>query len=75
MKNVTITLPPLTYERMRLAAARDNKSMSKYIAALIDEKFGKRMTAEEAANWLMNSPRIKVEGWAGKAPTTDELNS
>jgi hypothetical protein len=38
MKNVTVTLPEDLATRARVAAARENKSLSRYIADLLAEK-------------------------------------
>jgi hypothetical protein len=38
MKNVTVTLPEELATRARVAAARENKSLSRYIADLLAEK-------------------------------------
>jgi hypothetical protein len=35
MKNVTITLPEATLQRARVAAAKQNKSLSKFVADLV----------------------------------------
>ena len=40
MKNVTVTLPEDLATRARVAAARENKSLSRYIADLLAEKCG-----------------------------------
>lgn len=42
MKNVTVTLPEDLAIRARVAAARENKSLSRYIADLLAEKCGHR---------------------------------
>ena len=41
MKNVTVTLPEDLARRARVAAARENKSLSRFIADLLDQKCGR----------------------------------
>jgi len=40
MKNVTITLPEATLQRARVAAAKQNKSLSKFIGDLVTRQVG-----------------------------------
>ena len=40
MKNVTITLPEATLQRARVAAAKQNKSLSGYISELVTRELG-----------------------------------
>jgi hypothetical protein len=48
MKNVTVTLPDDLATRARVAAARRNKSLSRFIAELLEERCPRELSREEA---------------------------
>ncbi|WP_409727654.1 hypothetical protein [Pseudorhodoplanes sp.] len=77
MKNVTVTLPEELATRARVAAARENKSLSRYIADLLAERCGRRPAvpsreeALKALEALWRGPGLPgvSEDWKGR----DEL--
>jgi hypothetical protein len=83
MKNVTVTLPEDLAIRARVAAARENKSLSRYIADLLEERCraSDHTRAEDAAalEAFLNGPALPGLGgrWKGRealyAEREDEL--
>lgn len=68
MKNVTITLPEETLARLRVEAAKEGKSMSKFTAELIEHRFGRKMTQKEGLAAFLAGPDLPgiAAGWAGR---------
>jgi hypothetical protein len=82
MKNVTITLPDDLARRARVAAAEQDKSLSRFIADLLEERCRPRPSPEEAAAKLeefLNGPGFPgvSKAWKGRealyAEREDEL--
>lgn len=73
MKNVTITLPEETIARLRIAAAKEGKSMSKFTAELIEGRIGRATTRREAIDEFLAGPLMDLTDENGKAPSRDEI--
>jgi hypothetical protein len=82
MKNVTITLPDDLARRARVAAAEQDKSLSRFISDLLEERCRPRPSREEALAVLKefwNGPGLPgvSENWRGRealyAEREDEL--
>ncbi|MDP3407830.1 ribbon-helix-helix protein, CopG family [Bosea sp. (in: a-proteobacteria)] len=58
MKNITITLPDDLYSRMRVEAAREGKSMSKFMAELAESRLGRAMTQRAALDAFLAGPDL-----------------
>jgi len=68
MRNVTITLPETTLSRLRVAAAREGKSMSKFTAELVEQKLGRTLTQREAVDAFLAGPDLPAIAaeWQGR---------
>ena len=73
MKNVTVTLDEKLLQRARVAAARDGKSLSRFIAETVEQRVGRPMTQREALDRFLSGPPLHVLDENGKAPTTAQL--
>ena len=73
MKNVTVTLPEETAAWLRVRAAQDERSVSKWLAELLE---GMRRGEDEydlaTERFLAHKPR-KFSWVDGRRPTRDEL--
>ncbi|MCZ8043360.1 MAG: ribbon-helix-helix protein, CopG family [Bosea sp. (in: a-proteobacteria)] len=58
MKNITITLPDDLYRRMRVEAAREGKSMSKFMAELAENQVGRKLTQRAALDAFLAGPDL-----------------
>ncbi|WNJ92099.1 hypothetical protein [Bosea sp. 685] len=75
MKNLTVTLPEETFARLRMAAAREGKSMSKFVGALLDRQIGPDETRADAAalERFLAGPLWNLTDENGNAPTRDQI--
>ncbi|SFG91228.1 hypothetical protein [Methylobacterium gossipiicola] len=73
MKNVTVTMSETLLQRARVAAARDGKSLSKFVAEAVEQRVGRPMTQREALDIFLSGPPLHVLDENGKAPTTSQL--
>ena len=73
MKNVTITLPEDTARWLRIKAAEDDRSVSRWIGELL-ERMRRQQDEYEVAmqRYLAMKPR-KIEWPGGRRPTREEL--
>lgn len=74
MKNVTITLPEDTARWLRIKAAEDDRSVSRWIAELL-ERMRRQQDDYEVVmqRYLAMKPR-KIEWPGGRRPTREELH-
>ena len=74
MKNVTVTLPEETAAWLRVRAARDERSVSRWLAELLE---GMRRGEDEydlaTERFLAHKPR-KLNWIDGRRPTREELH-
>jgi hypothetical protein len=73
MKNVTVTMDETVLQRARIAAAREGKSLSKFIAETVERRIGKPMTQKEALDRFLSGPLMDLTDENGNAPTRDEI--
>ena len=73
MKTVTVTMEDALLQRARIAAARDGKSLSRFVAEAVEHRVGRPMTQLEAVQRFLAGPPLHVLDDNGKAPTTAQL--
>lgn len=73
MKNVTVTMDEALLQWARVAAARDGKSQSRFIAEAVEQRVGRPLTQLEAIERFLAGPPLHVLDENGKAPTRDQL--
>jgi plasmid stability protein len=75
MKNLTITLPDETFARLRVAAAKNGKSMSKFVGTLVERQIGSddQTSRIEAMERFLAGPLWDLTDENGKAPTRDQI--
>ena len=72
MKNVTITLDEALVARARVEAAKQGKSLSRFVSDLVQQRIGRPMTQREAVEAFLAGPSLPLTR-DGQAPTTDEI--
>lgn len=73
MKNITISLPEDVARWLRVKAAEDDRSVSKWICELLERKQHREDDYEIAMNrYLARKPR-KIDWPDGRRPPRDEL--
>ena len=75
MKNVTVTMNEALVQRARVAAARDGKSLSKFVAEAVEQRVGRPLTQREALDRFLAGPLMNLTDENGKAPSRDQLNN
>ncbi|HVL74167.1 MAG TPA: DUF6364 family protein [Beijerinckiaceae bacterium] len=73
MKNVTITLEEDLVRRARIQAAREGKSLSRFVSELVTKHVGREMNQQEAMRAFLAGPAMDLTDENGKAPSRDEL--
>ena len=73
MKNVTLTLGDEVLSRARVQAAKEGKSLSKFVSELVERRVGRSMTQKEALDAFLAGPPLHLLNADGTAPTTDQL--
>ena len=77
MKNVTISMDDELLRSLRIEAARDGKSVSRFLADLIKSTIGKSSPSGnsqmEALERILSGPKWSVMR-DGRMPTADERN-
>lgn len=73
MKNVTVTMSEALLQRARVAAARDGKSLSRFVAEAVEQRVGRPLTQREAMERFLAGPPLHVLDENGKPPTTAQL--
>jgi hypothetical protein len=71
MKNVTITLPDDVLARARVEAAKESKSLSRFVADLVDERCGMPEDPAGALTRFLSGPGFP--GASKDLPTREEL--
>lgn len=74
MKNVTITLDDVLVSKARIEAARQGKSLSRFVSELVERRVGRTMTGKEAMARFLAGPPLHVLDENGNAPSRDELH-
>lgn len=73
MKNVTVTMDEALVKRARVAAARDAKSLSRFVAEAVEQRVGRPLTQREALDRFLAGPLMDLTDENGKAPSRDQL--
>ena len=73
MKNVTVSMDEAVLQRARVAAARDGKSLSRFVAETVEQRVGRPLTQREAIERFLAGPLMNLTDENGKAPSRDEL--
>ena len=73
LKNLTITLPTDVYEQMRIEAAAQGVSMSKYVAEALDEHIGEQALQKRALQSFLSGPKWQLSDSKGKMPTREMM--
>jgi hypothetical protein len=83
LKNVTVTLPEETLRAVRIAAAHDGISMSKWLGRLVEQTIDPDPAATEAALFetqrkalarFLALPKYQLTDENGKAPSKEWMN-
>ena len=73
MRNVTISLDDAVVAKARVAAAKQGKSLSRFVSELVEQRIGRTLTQKQALEVFLSGPPLHVLDENGKAPTTDAL--
>ncbi|GJE54095.1 MULTISPECIES: hypothetical protein [Methylobacterium] len=73
MKNVTVTMDAALLQRARVAAARDGKSLSRFVAEAVESRVGRPLTQLEAIQRFLAGPLMNLTDENGKAPARDQI--
>jgi hypothetical protein len=74
MKNVTVTMSEALFSRARVQAAREGKSLSKFVAEAVEGRVGRVLSQKEALDIFLNGPLMDLTDEHGRAPSRDKLN-
>lgn len=74
MKNVTISLDEGVVAQARVAAAKQGKSLSRFVSELVEARVGRTITQKEALRQFLSGPPLHVLDENGKAPSRDDLH-
>lgn len=73
MKNVTLTLAEDVVGRARVEAARQGKSLSRFVSDMVEERVRPRLTQKQALERFLSGPLLDLTDENGKAPTRDQI--
>jgi len=73
MKNVTMTLPDDIVARARVEAAKEGKSLSRFVSELVERRVGRKRTQLEALEAFLAGPMLPLTDENGRLPTREEL--
>lgn len=73
MKNLTLALPDETYQSLRVAAAQEGKSMSRFVGDLVARRISRPMNKVEAMRRFLEAPDWDLTDENGNAPTRDQI--
>jgi predicted CopG family antitoxin len=73
MKNVTITLEDDLVSRARVEAAKEGKSLSRFVSELVERRVGRKKTQLEALQAFLAGPLMDLTDENGRAPSRDEI--
>lgn len=73
MKNVTITLPEDMVRWLRVKAAKENSSMSRWVAKLLERMRRQEDEYGDAMKRYLAMKPHKIEWSEGRRPTREEL--
>ena len=73
MKNLTITMDEAVLARARVVAAKQGKSLSRFVSELVERNIGRPMSQKDALERFLSGPLLDLTDENGKAPTRDQL--
>ena len=73
MKTVTVSMDEALLQRARTAAARDGKSLSRFVAEAVAHRVDRPMTQLEAIQRFVSGPPLHLLDENGNAPSRDQL--
>jgi hypothetical protein len=73
MKNITITLDADTAKWLRIKAAEQNKSISRFVGELLQEQMKGRMAYQRAMQSFLSKPPLKLSDPGDPLPKRQEL--
>jgi hypothetical protein len=73
VKNITVSLDDQTAAWVRVEAAREGLSVSRYLGGVLRERNQKLGEYERAMHRFLNRPRLQLKPIGGKYPTREEL--
>jgi predicted transcriptional regulator len=73
MRNVTITLEDDLVSRARVEAAKQGKSLSRFVSELVEQRVGRKKTQLEALQAFLAGPLMDLTDENGKAPSRDGI--
>ena len=73
MKNITITLDAETASWVRVKAAEQNKSVSRFIGELLQQQMKERLEYQRAMESFLSKPPIKLREPGEPLPKREEL--
>jgi hypothetical protein len=73
MKNITITLDPDTAKWVRIKAAEQNKSVSRFVGELLQQQMKDRANYQRAMERFLAKPPVRIRDPGEPLPTRKEL--
>jgi hypothetical protein len=74
MKNITVTLDEKTAGWVRVYAARQGKSVSRFLGELLQERMHELRDYDEAMRRYLAKKPVKFDWIDGRRPTREELH-
>lgn len=74
MKNVTITLEEKTAAWVRVSAAREDKSVSRYIAEMLEKRMRESRDYANAMRRFLDREPSRINAARSRLPTRDEVH-
>lgn len=74
MKNITITLDEKTAAWVRVAAAREDMSVSRFIAGMLERRMRESRDYANAMRRFLARPPTRINAAGSVLPTRDELH-
>jgi hypothetical protein len=73
MRNVTVTMDEDTAAWARVEAAKQGKSLSRYLVDLVEAARGRKHRQREAMEAFLAGPLLDLTDGTGKAPGREEI--
>jgi hypothetical protein len=73
MKNVTVTFDETVLARARIEAARQGKSLSRFVSESVERRVGRPASQRDAFETILNLPLSELTDEAGQAPSRNDL--
>ena len=73
LSSLSVIVNSALLKRARIAAARDGKSVSRFVAEAVEQRVGRPLSQREALERFLAGPPLHVLDENGKAPTHDQM--